>query len=121
MVPPITPAPAPSSNSSGACVSRLAALAQMCPSFVAQVTAQAGNIPENATDAMVMEQVSSQAKPTPQCCIAVQGFLKPACYCDESVLRVLSGQGIGAAELRTVMRAAMYGCDFAKSILGTTC
>ncbi len=56
-----------------------------------------------------------------RCCLAVQGFLKPACNCEESVLRVASGQGIGPAELHTVMRAALLGCGFAKSIMASTC
>ena len=56
-----------------------------------------------------------------RCCLAVQGFLKPACNCEESVLRVASGQGIGPAELHTVMRAALLGCGFAKSTMASTC
>ena len=56
-----------------------------------------------------------------RCCTSLQAFLKPACYCDTSVLRVLSGQNVDAVQLHTVMRAASLGCGYSASNLRATC
>ena len=56
-----------------------------------------------------------------RCCASLQAFLKPACYCDTSVLRVLSGQNVDAVQLHTVMRAALLGCGYPASSLRATC
>ncbi len=55
-----------------------------------------------------------------RCCLALRGFVGPACYCDPVTLQVVSGQGLGPGELRTVMRAATQGCGL-KGALDATC